>query len=495
MATSRLNPVAIPQPDKSGALVVLVVGLPLALLAFLLLAIGRGGDFLMFGTMAVLFLGLAGMFIATNGSLNAQWCTAPGFMTLISSLEFVVIPLSRFVTGDDSVDSLYLTAMAYLLLGFSMFWLACWLLKKPHRFEFVPETPPGNSRVLLAAAVLFALGASASVLRWKLGILGYDANQVQGQTNASAVGGLNTVARMLNLSMLVSGIEVFGKRSKSLPIRFIFTASAVFSLGFGIISGMKIEVLMPIFTLTVMLGITRKRLPKLIWSLPVLFVLLQPFINAYRANLSAGYAAQINTVGGLTSTLTKSIADLASGGGQASLQHRSAFDRYGYRLSDLTLFHNVLQLPSPDLLNGDESIWMAPIYPFIPRVLWKDKPILGKGGRMSESMGYGTQTSTNVPGIADLYVLGGAPGILFGMFIWGACLQLYMNNIGTGLSERGTLFYVTTLFFLTNIEHDIIPLIGGAIESAYIMLILSKIIYGGPLFSLRSGYRTLKVRQ
>ena len=470
------------------ALVVLLVALPLALLLFLLFGMDRGDDFLLFGAMAILFLGLASMFIAANGSLDAQWCTAPGFMTLLAGLQFVVVPLLRFITGDDHVDAYYLRAMIYLLMGFIAFWIACWLLKKPHRFEFVPEFGTGEPRITIAATLLFVFGMFGNLARWKVGVLGYGVAGEASEASTSAVGALNAIARLLTLAMLVSGIEVFGKRAQSFTIRAIFACSVAFDLIFGLISGMKVEVLMPIFILALLLGITRKKLPALVWVLPILFVALQPYVNAYRMNLNAGYGAQINTVGGLANAFAKSVDDVWSGNPVRTRSlYRSAFDRYGERLSDLALFHNVLQLPSPDLLNGDETIWMAPIYPFIPRPLWKNKPVFDKGVRMSEAMGFGINTSTNVPGIADLYVLGGIVGILVGMFLWGFCLQIYMNNVGEGLSERGTFLYVMMLFFLTNIEHDIVALIGGAVESACIMLILSKAIYGGPLFSMKSG--------
>lgn len=478
------------QPTRGWALWVLLVAFPLALVSFLLVGIDRGEDFLLFGVMAILFLGLAAAFVATNGSLNAQWCTAPGFMTLLAALQFVAIPFLRFVNGDDQVDAYYLQAMTYLLLGFSVFWIACWLLKRPHRFEFVSEFGTGQFRITIAVTLLFALGMIGNLALWKLGILGYEVAGAHADASSSAIGALNALARLLTLAMLVSGIEVFGKHSKQPVIRFIFVSSAFFGLAFGLISGMKIEVLMPIFTLALLIGITQRRLPALIWTLPVLFVLLQPFVNAYRANLNAGYAGQINTIDGLTNALTKSFEDLTAGNptSQRGLS-RSAFDRYGSRLSDLALFHNVLQLPSADLLNGDETIWMAPFYPFIPRSFWPGKPVFNKGVRMSEAMGIGINTSTNVPGIADLYVLGGIAGILVGMFIWGAVIQIFMNSMVGGLSEKGVFIYVTVLYSLTNIERDMVAMIGGTVEGACITLILAKIIYGGKFFSLKSGLR------
>jgi hypothetical protein len=484
MATTSLKPVGV-LSTRGSALLIPVVALPLSLVLFFILSIDRGQDFLAFGTMGICFLGLASIFLLSNGPINAQWYTAPGFMTILASLEFVVIPFVRFISGVDRVDSFYLRAMVYLLAGFSMFWLACWILKRPYNLTFAVELPTGHPRVLIAGFLFFVLGVIADFILWKLGAIGYEAATLRYKADISAVGSLNTLSQCLTMAMLISGIEVFAKRSKSVVARLLFASSLIVVLAFGLMSGMKFEVLMPVFTLALLLGITQKRLPRIAWTLPLLYILLQPFVNAYRANLNSGYAAQINTFGGLSSALSKSVEDVMAGQ-HISGAHQSVFESAGNRLSVLGLFHNVLQLPSPDLLNGNETVWMAPFYPFIPRPLWKNKPVFNKGQRMSEALGIGNVSSTNVPGIADLYALGGTSGILFGMFIWGACLQIYMNNMRGVLTEKGIFLYIMILFTVTTIERDIVAMIGGAVESACILLVLSKFVYGGSLFSMRS---------
>jgi hypothetical protein len=493
MTTTTLNR-AIAAPNSGSPLLIAVFGLPVSLVALFVLAFDRGPDFLVFGTMAICFLALAAIFLLSSGGILSQWYVAPGFMTILASVEFVAVPFIRFVTGDDRIDSYYLRAMAYLILGFSVFWLACWMLKRPGGLTFVAERSGGDSRIVLSTVLLFGVGVLAQVVLWQLGAIGYEAAVQRYQADISAIGALHVATQALGMATLVSGIEVFGKHSKSPLMRVILVSSITLNLAFGVVSGMKIEVLMPIFTLALLIGVTQRRLPALVWALPVLFVVLQPFVNAYRANLNAGYAAQINTIGGLTDAMGKSFEDMMAGNqvSAASMQ-RSTFDRYGYRLSDLALFHSVLQLPSPDLLNGDETIWLAPFYPFIPRPLWKEKPVFNKGQRMSEALGLGRSTSTNVPGIADLYVLGGPLGIVIGMFVWGAVLQIFMNSVRGGMSERGTFLYVLILFSLTNIERDIVASIGGVVQAVCVLLIISKIIYGGPLFSMSSLPRRARV--
>jgi len=482
-ATTQLAPSNQP---RRLALLVAIIAFPLALAALFIFAIEQGADFLTFGVMALAFLALAGIFLLTNGAINAQWCTAPGYMTIVAAIEFVLIPFSRFLAGDDQVDSIYLKAMTYLLIGFSMFWIACWMLRRPYTFSFLPEFPAGRTRVVLSASLLFVVGVSAKLVLWRMGVIGYEAATQRYTADISLVGSLGATSQALTMAMLISGIEVIGNRTSSFPVRVLFTASVLLDLGFGLISGMKIEFLMPIFVLVLLLGIIRGRLPRLAWALPLFYLVLQPFVLAYRTNLNSGYAEQINTVGGLSSAIGKSFEDVLSGNISQSRGNRTYFDTAGSRLSVLALFHNVLQLPSPDLLNGDEKLWMAPFYPFIPRPLWKGKPNFDKGLRMSEALGIGRGSSTNVPGIADLYALGGIVGIVTGMFVWGGCLQIYMNQIGQGLSEKGTFIYVMILLGITNIERDIVPLIGAAVEGACIYLVIARVVYGGNLFSMRA---------
>jgi hypothetical protein len=312
--------------------------------------------------------------------------------------------------------------------------------------------------------------------------------------DVSLIGLLSTCGRALQMAMLVTGIEIFGKGSRSPGARLLFGISLALSFAFGLISGLKIDLLMPVFTLAALLSIVRGRLPGLVWALPVFYVLMQPFMNAYRSNLNAGYAAQIGTPSGLLSALSKSFDDALSGSEMSrGSHHAGAFQTASERLSGLALFHNVIQLPSPDLLNGDEKVWMAPFYPFIPRFLWPAKPVFDKGHRMSQALGSGTANSTNIPAIADMYALGGFWGILLGMSIWAIVLQLYMNNIQAGLSERGLFFYLSIIIPITTVsEREVVSLIGSTVETGCILLLLAKLIYGGPILSLNSIARNPK---
>ncbi|MGB6687380.1 MAG: hypothetical protein WBE76_06015 [Terracidiphilus sp.] len=443
--------------------------------------------------MAILFLALAGIFLVASGPLRSQWFAAPGFMTLLASVEFAIVPFYLFATNQDQIDAGYLRTMVYLLVGFSAFWLACWFLRKPHLFIFSPQSHLTHPRVLGAAALLLLIGGAAKTILWRLGLIGYELATMQYSADVSLVGAFSAASQALQMAMVILAIEILGKRAPSYATRLLFVVSLVLCLGFGLVWGLKVDLLMPIFSLVALLGIVRGRLPRLAWALPAFYLIMQPFMNAYRSNLNSGYATQIGTADGLISVLGKSFEDAISGSRNSRGSHNaSAFQTASERLSALALFHNVIELPSPDLLNGEEKVWMAPFYPFIPRPLWKGKPVFDKGHRMSEALGIGTANSENIPAIADMYALGGVWAIPAGMFLWGAILQTYMNRIKGGLSERGLFFYLTTLIPITTVsERDVVALIGSAVETGCIVLFLSWLVYGGPLFSLSRGSREI----
>jgi hypothetical protein len=67
-----------------------------------------------------------------------------------------------------------------------------------------------------------------------------------------------------------------------------------------------------------------------------------------------------------------------------------------------------------------------------------------------------------------------------GMFIYGVCMQLYMNRAdGEAISERSLFIYISMLMPLINIENDTVALISGTIQMGLVSLVTSYVIYGG----------------
>ena len=223
---------------------------------------------------------------------------------------------------------------------------------------------------------------------------------------------------------------------------------------------------------------------------PFLFLAVYPFVTAYRDNLNAGYRYQANTVSGIEATVAKSFEDAFAGKALTDATTLdTGFDSSSRRLSLLSYVHDLLSMPTTSLLDGDEKVYLAPIYPLIPRFLWQDKPVLDKGHRVSVALGIPSTSSTTVTSVGDMHALGGILGVLFGMFLYGIGGQLFMNTFGNLLSEKGVFFLVGLLPVLTDLESDVVSLIAGTVQKGILLLLLGYVIYGGRLFSLRSSCR------
>jgi hypothetical protein len=458
--------------------------------AFLLLAIGLpwgiwnvitlmgGGDPLLIGFNAAAgwFVVLGVTYLGLYGVGDLGWCSAPVLLTLEALLELVVLPVWRFAIGEDQVDSFYVRAMVLALIGFIALWSGSLIFLRGSRIRFVPQENFSSRRLTLVGLTMLFLGFIAKFVLWKFGLLSYLGDQSTKDTGLPYVGFINAVGNLLPASMALAAIERYGKRSKDPLINFVFWSSLVLSLVVGAISGMKGAFLMPLLLVVLIYGVTQRRIHRAAFALPLLIAVIYPFNTAYRNNLNSGYRLQANTLGGMEALLTKTFADMAT---SPLEQAQGGADRSTGRLSNLTFIHDIISLPAPSLLNGDEKLWMAPFYPFIPRILWPGKPVFDKGIRLSVALGRPDTTASAVTPIGDLYMLNGVTGIVIGMFLYGACFQLYMNFVARKpLSERGLLIYLSLLVPMMNFENFMVAQISALVQGALSILIASYLIYG-----------------
>ena len=429
------------------------------------------------GWFVILGLGYLGI----HGLGRMAWISAPALLTIEALIYFAVIPSWRFVKGDDLVDAGFSHAMLLILIGFGGFWLGSLILLKKTDIQFVPRTLHTTERVAFVSAAMCVLGIAGNVILWRLGLLSYLADEVTREANQGIVQWLIVLANMLTAALAVSTIEVLGKKSNNLLIKLVFVLSLAASIGFGLISGMKGNILSPFIVIVLIYGVTNGRMPRSAILLPVLLiVVVYPFVGAYRRNLNSGYRAQVDTVDGLEATLSKSIGDaFLTLGSNSTTAENGYSEEATIRLSYLSYIRDVIGLPAPSMLNGDERVWLAPIYPLVPRFLWKGKPVLDKGVRLSIALGLGDATTSVSTPIGDLYSIYGPYGVVAGMFVWGACLQLVMNSLGReAISEIRVFIYISMIRELTNLESDVVSLVAGIVQLGIVVLLLAYIVYG-----------------
>lgn len=477
------------QSSHSGQLILLAFGAVFASSTMYLLFSGAGSSETTFGVVALLFVGLGAIYLGKTVTNIKALLSIPVSITLWGLVRFVAVPIWSFIVRDEPVDAEYVHALSVILIGFIAFWIGNLAVKRPNPMSFVPEHTVTPERTSLLALGMMIVGGLLSVLEWKLGLLSYLGDKQARETHAGIMLWLDFGAHLLSGALLISGIEVLGKRSATRTIRFVFYTSLVLMLGVGIISGMKGQVVEPLMLIVVLNILIRGRIPRMTWALiPFVLFAVYPFVTVYRENLNSGYHDQATTVGGLAAALTKSFVDAFQGTSSekqdlAELNQRDFTDRFNL----LPVVRNLIALPDLSVLEGDEKIYLAPIYPFIPRFLWKSKPVLDKGARFSVALGSPSTTSTAITPIGDLYAIGGMPGIVIGMIIYGIGVQLFMNVVAGEMSEKGIFFFIVMSPILGSQESDVVPMIGGIIQLSILYLIVGYIIYGGRLFSFRSA--------
>ena len=488
-ATNVLTPNPRPKQHLWVSAILIAAVAPLVIVSFPVIVSGASASSPagLFGIALAWFILLGVAFLEYTGVRSLAWCAAPILLTMRALLELGIVPGIRVATGDDMLDGLYARAMLLVLLGFIAFWIGSLILYREQRFSFRALCSDTRYRTVSACVFCFLVGTLAKVFMWKAGLSSYLADDVSRTSAAAVLQWLGLAAAMLQASLVISSIELFGKVSTSITIRFLFVASFFLCLVFGFISGMKEEIFAPILQVVLVYGITRGRLPKIAWALPLLLVLLYPFMNAYRANLNRGYRYQVGSVHGLSAVMQQSLNDALTGHivGQPN---QSGMKSSSERLSLLSSVRFLMGLPVPSLLEGDEKLWMAPFYPFVPRAIWHNKPVIDKGRRFSIALGTSSNTSTAVTPIGDLFILGGYGGVICGMFVYGLCLQGFMRWIGGSFSEKTVFLFLSILLHLINLEADVFSLITEALLYTFIYLVIARFIYGGRLFGLRPLY-------
>jgi hypothetical protein len=133
--------------------------------------------------------------------------------------------------------------------------------------------------------------------------------------------------------------------------------------------------------------------------------------------------------------------------------------------------------PKRATLMGEERLWMIPIYPFIPRLLWPSKPILDEGQRFSVAVGRGKTTSTAITYFGDLLLRYGAPGLIIGMFAFGFFSQYISGKASAALDKRWLFMYACIFPLETDIELGAFELWTGLIKAFVVVSILGYLIY------------------
>jgi hypothetical protein len=428
----------------------------------------------------------------------------PVFITGMFLLEFGLIPLRNFVDPNEidrrlSANGAELVrTLLYVTLGMIAFWIGCELVRRRSneisgRWREQTWVPgPRRTGLLLVTAGLYAASSVTKYYLLKNHLYSYLGSIETYYENLASVQVLNVVSEFGTLVLIVIAIERF--RAKLDPLwRTIFICVFTSELLWGLLSGMKGLVLQNFILVALVSSFVERKL-KLRWLvLPFLaLIALYPFSQSYRQVVNAGKE-------GITS-----FAEGAKAGRQAYEQVGGAGRDAGYswregvnltlqRMDLLTCVAQVFALNPQEasMVKGEVKWYLLPLYPFIPRLLWHNKPILDEGARFTlalrgdfgDTLNAGSSTAVTYPG--DLYLQFGFPGILLGMFLFGVVAQWFTNRV-TGPLAPPTLFVYTSVYlFGFPYEVGAFEVWTGFLKLLAIVYLLKLAIYGRPPVALR----------
>ena len=499
---------------KSGSL---IPRLHLVLMCVLALSATAWGWMLMEGQQSdevdtfLLVLGVYGAltaaFIAWRmQSTDFRFFAIPNLLSLLAFVDFGLAPLvCYFVFGQFNPsfhgrDGQFVRSLAYVVLGMMAFWAGTHVVewrKAAVTGAALAQERASTTSSPLGPAVMWALGlysVAFLVKTYLLANFGYDYGLSLDVyfRHLGAMQVANVTFQLGTYALVILAIErsfhPFSLERKAL-FWLVFATECLW----GLLSGMKANLLQNFVLVAVVSSMTERKLKKGWLAAAVLgLVVVYPFSIQYRELLRtrANDAMGVEDTGQiLNSALDQATGTESTVGGWTESGAGSAISR-------LNLLQSVAALmslgPRADRLKGDERWWMLPFYPFIPRLLWRHKPILDKGRRFSIALGYGDQTATALTYPGDLCFVFGVPGLLIGMFLFGLVAESSTRLLNVPGSKQHLFVYtglVLTMIFL--VELDAFDFWCTLIRSFVILCIVGRLAYQQPLLlRVRHGHNS-----
>jgi hypothetical protein len=435
----------------------------------------------------------------------------PVFLTFTCFLQFGLIPLRNFIDPAQLDEHLsangeeLVQALAFVILGMAAFWMGCVLLRHINGDRIplglgahgvVPKSRQAG--VLLAFGGLYAIGFITRVYLLRNHLFSYTTSMDKYYGNLASMQVLNYVSQFGTLALIVATIERYRRRHDRLW-RMLFIAALISEVFWGLISGMKGQVLQNFLVVALVSSFVMRKL-NLRWFVILFFglVLLYPFVNAYRAALNSG-GAEVTSFATAAEAgqiaLNKTGEDESTGGDF----WREGLDHALTRLDLLTSVANVLSLgPRASMVKRDVHWWMLPFYPFVPRFIWPSKPLLQEGGWFTVALSggsgdaktIGSSTAVTYPG--DLYLQFGWLGIPVGMFVLGVITQWFTNRVSRSVEPRDLFLYTAVFLLGFSIELDAFDLWATLLKLLAILCVVRLVVYGprGRISGVRhSAYR------
>lgn len=457
-----------------------VLMLPLAaLLAALALSSGRMA---VMGGVALVGLAAA----PTLARLRSEPLDAPGLYAAATFLTFGVTGLAWLGTPEGPGPGLDQAevgrALAVVALGIAAFGGGARLAgpDRPSSRPAVGATPRLGVLATAYAVALVAIGAG-----FVLGTYGYVADVGAGQ---SAGAWTSFVAATGSVTILAVALAWLTSRERRFGV--LLVALLLVQVPIGFVAGVKGESLIAPVLVGLAYVLYRRRIP---WKaaatgVAVTFFVLVPANEAYRISLRSPGGASAGTIAHL-------LTDPGLYRPDRSVDNAVAYGFTRFRHIDHVAL--VVRYTPEEFAFGDGShYYLLPLFVFVPRAVWSDKPVLDVAAQFSRTYWQippSIRTSQPVTQVGDLFRNFGLLGVAAGLFVWGILLSLWTRFWRMRRSPRLDLVYLYAMVVgVLYVESDLPFIIATTARSLPLAAVLGWLLLPGR--AGEPGYVTLRRR-
>jgi hypothetical protein len=226
-----------------------------------------------------------------------------------------------------------------------------------------------------------------------------------------------------------------------------------------------------------------------------------PTVNAFRVPTDRTLAA--SSTEPTASEFASRVAAIPSlfGGMRVSEYARFAAESVLGRANGIDSLAVIMKYGDAVGLGNPAAYWQIPLYAFVPRAVWHDKPVLLTGAEFARLFvtpteeGLREYPSIGVFHVGDLYASFGGSGVLIGMCLLGFLFRVVYQLFDPARSpDLGMKFvYIVLLWGIVNgFESDIPTIYGNLLKSLAIWIVI-KMWLNGPA-TAAAGYASSRFR-
>lgn len=431
-------------------------------------------------------------------SNSTNWFLSPVVLAsiLTFALSFGITNIVYFIPNSISHKYIYNIlgpepfpylnkAMDYIFIAAFFMWLGYRMKSGDKLFNlltnnsFVRKSFFTRTDILKFKFVWFFLiiSIASRIVQIQLGLYGFAGDPESREQYGAVWNILYSIGILGNLVLIVSSTNFFIKGNR----RFLFLVSFATELGFGLLSGMKSEIMLPFFIIGFTYYIAKKRFNKILItfafvSIVIAYIIVEPFriLRMSDKRFSSDPITIVNT-----------IIDSYEINKRAKLVDEQSFDvillqflsRLEYTLTTARAIQYKDQV-GLDTRAQDfrERLLTIPLQAYIPRAIWSDKPLEDSGKWYSVNVWGGTEnTSVAYSPIGFAYFAGGIIPLIIVFILIGILQKTLFNFLKLG--NGGMIVYFGLLLSVVLIDSKVNTIFVAWLRTLPFLYIIQSLFY------------------